>query len=169
MTEADEFIQDFLEHRFYDPRKAHEYYMRTRKLVGKGPSKIQRIDLNPFNNDSKKSTSRTKSRSKLDFNDDVRLDTSQVRDMRDMDDPTRGDAKKPEHVKKVAEEKKKLDRLGTMLDRVRAAQKKTPLHDLPKKYKLAKLELKLVKEYRKQLDLLYPTARDYSESKKKIS
>lgn len=34
MTDVDEFIDNFLEHAFYDPRKAHEYYMRTRKLVG---------------------------------------------------------------------------------------------------------------------------------------
>lgn len=34
MTDADEFIENFLAHD-YDPRKAHEYYIRTRKLVGR--------------------------------------------------------------------------------------------------------------------------------------
>lgn len=34
MTNPSEFIQNFLEHA-YDPVKAHEYYLRTRKLQGK--------------------------------------------------------------------------------------------------------------------------------------
>lgn len=41
MTEVDEFIGDFLEHKAeYDPRKAHEYYMRTRKLKGKSGERV---------------------------------------------------------------------------------------------------------------------------------
>lgn len=34
MTDTTEFIEDFLQHE-YDPVKAHEYYMRTRKLKGR--------------------------------------------------------------------------------------------------------------------------------------
>lgn len=34
MTHVDDFIEDFLEHK-YDPVKAREYYLRTRKLKGR--------------------------------------------------------------------------------------------------------------------------------------
>jgi hypothetical protein len=34
----DSFIENFLEHKVYDPDKAHEYYMRTRKLKGRKPA-----------------------------------------------------------------------------------------------------------------------------------
>lgn len=44
------FIDDFLAHD-YDPFKAHEYYIRTRKLVGRGVKKAKNID-NPFKNRS---------------------------------------------------------------------------------------------------------------------
>lgn len=45
MHDPDEFIQDFLSHLYsaedrpYDPVKAHEYYIRTRKLKGRKPGK----------------------------------------------------------------------------------------------------------------------------------
>ncbi len=36
MTDSNEFIENFLEHRsIYDPVKAREYYLRTRKLKGR--------------------------------------------------------------------------------------------------------------------------------------
>lgn len=35
MTDVDAFIEDFLSHE-YDPVKAREYYLRTRKLKGRG-------------------------------------------------------------------------------------------------------------------------------------
>lgn len=42
MDEAEEFISDFLAHyasQFYDPVKAHEYYLKTRELKGKRSTK----------------------------------------------------------------------------------------------------------------------------------
>lgn len=38
MVVVDEFIQNFLEHKVYDPEKAHEYYMKTRELKGRKPA-----------------------------------------------------------------------------------------------------------------------------------
>ena len=48
---TEQFIDDFLAHwgiphPHYDPRKAHEYYMRTRKLVGR---EAHKLDLNLLN------------------------------------------------------------------------------------------------------------------------
>lgn len=40
MTTVDKFIEDFLQHE-YDPVKAREYYLRTRKLKGRKPAKAR--------------------------------------------------------------------------------------------------------------------------------
>lgn len=163
-----EFIDDFLAHRrFYDPRKAHEYYMRTRKLVGKGPKGIQRIDLNPFDNDKKKTApsaprgldpkvwSKLPKHGSMEFNPDAKLDTSQIQDKRSKDDPSRGhksDAEKKKwREKKYAVAQAKVDRIGEMLDRVMAQQKKTPMYDVRKQYKLTRLRSKLIQEYKKAI------------------
>lgn len=71
-------------------------------------------------------------------------------------DPTRGRGKpksETNHEKKAAEAQVKVDRIGEILDRVHAQQKKTHLYDIPKQYKLAKLESKLLDEYKKAIDI----------------
>lgn len=233
------FIDDFLAHwerPHYDPRKAHEYYMKTRKLVGKGVKKVQNIDLNPLNNDNKTlspNQARVKAiqdkldridgavkklppdrrnviQKKLDdiraklhkihkpskthtidrsgpavrvdradtpfeaakrklpkhggmrFNPKARLDTSQIQDKRAKDDPTRGHKSAAErkrwHEKRVVTAQAKVDRVGKMLDKVIAQQKKTPLYDVRKQYKLVRLHTKLLDEYKKAI-----AARDAAE------
>lgn len=42
MTDVEQFIDDFLQHD-YDPVKAREYYLRTRKLKGRATKKVKQL------------------------------------------------------------------------------------------------------------------------------
>lgn len=99
-VDADEFIENTLAHWGYDPRKAHEYYMKTRQLVSRAKS---HVDLNPFNNKSNKSVDKDFEAAKralpkhgtMRFDPKARLDTSQVDDKREeRSDPGAGQAQK---------------------------------------------------------------------------
>lgn len=50
MTDVGEFIDDFLQHD-YDPVKRREYYLRTRKLVGRGVKKAKKVADNAWETD----------------------------------------------------------------------------------------------------------------------
>jgi len=116
MTDVGEFIDDFLQHD-YDPVKAREYYLRTRKLKGRAVKKVKQLADKAWETDKEYSAKVNKAAGQL--NRDRALAKAARKERLAMQqrriDQARAKARKVKDPKKRGLVERKLDALEKRL------------------------------------------------------